>query len=93
MVLCLALVHHMRVTANIPLALLIDWLHKLNATIILEFVGRDDEMFRKLLENKQEDYADYTARNWEAELRRRFDVLERVELKGGLRELFLLEPS
>ena len=50
-------------------------------------------MFRKLLENKQEDYADYTAGNWEAELRRRFDVLDRVELKGGLRELFLLEPS
>ena len=93
MVLCLALVHHMRVTANIPLALFLDWLHNLNATIILEFVGRDDKMFRKLLANKQEDYADYTTGNWEAELRQRFDVLDRVELKGGLRELFLLEPS
>ncbi len=93
MVLCLALVHHMRVTANIPLALFVEWMHNLNATIILEFVGRDDEMFLKLLENKQEDYADYTAGNWEAELRQRFDVLDRVELKGGLRELFLLEPS
>ena len=91
--LCLALIHHMRVTANIPLPLFIGWLRSLDAALILEFVGRGDEMFQKLLENKQEDYADYTAENFEAEIRRHFAVRDRLKLKGGLRELFLLEPA
>ena len=93
MVLCLALVHHLRVAANIPLRLFIGWLRRLDATCILEFVGRDDEMFRALLRNKREDYADYTAENFESEVRGCFSVRDRLKLKGGLRELFLLEPA
>ncbi len=90
--LCLALVHHLRVSANIPLPLFLDWLHGLNATVILEFVGRDDEMFQKLLENKREDYADYNAASFEREVRARFSVCDRLQLKDGARELLLLEP-
>ena len=93
MVLCLALAHHLRVAANIPLRLFIGWLRSLDATCILEFVGRDDEMFQTLLENKREHYADYTAENFESEVRRCFSVRDRLKLKGGLRELFLLEPA
>ncbi len=92
MVMCLALVHHMRVSANVPLRLFVGWLRSLNATVMLEFVGRGDEMFQKLIENKSEDYADYTAANFEAEVRSRFAVRDRLKLKGGLREMFALEP-
>ena len=45
------------------------------------------------VENKREDYADYNAENFESEVRRRFSVRDRLKLKGGLRELFLLEPA
>ncbi len=93
MVLCLALVHHVKVAANIPLRLFVDWLRSLDATCILEFVGRNDEMFQSLLANKQNDYADYSAENFESEVRRCFFVRDRLKLKGGLRELFLLEPA
>ena len=93
LVLCLALVHHVRVAANIPLPRFVDWLRSLDAAVMLEFVGRDDEMFRKLLAHKTEDYADYTAENFERQVRRRFSVRDRLPLKGGSRELFLLEPA
>ena len=93
LVLCLALVHHLRVAANIPLPRFVDWLRSLDAAVMLEFVGRDDEMFRKLVAHKTEDYADYTAENFERQVRRRFSVRDRLPLKGGSRELFLLEPA
>ena len=93
MVLCLALVHHMRVSANIPLSLFLGWLRSLDATVIIEFVGRDDEMFRKLIENKREEYADYTSQNFETEAGRRFSIGDRLVLKGGKREMFLLHPA
>lgn len=93
LVLCLALVHHMRVAANVPLPLFIGWLRTLEATVICEFVGRDDEMFHKLLENKKEDYPDYTLESFEAEVRKHFTIEDRLDFKDGLRELFLLEPA
>jgi SAM-dependent methyltransferase len=93
MVLCLALVHHMRVSANVPLSLFVEWLRSLDATAIVEFVGRDDEMFRKLVENKSEDYPDYTPEAFESEIAEHFTVSDRLELKGGKREMFLLEPK
>ena len=93
MVLCLALVHHLRVAANVPLASFIEWLESLNAAVVIEFVGRDDEMFSRLIENKDDDYPDYTAENFRSELERRFTIGDSLELKGGKREIFLLEPK
>ena len=92
MVLCLALLHHMRVSANIPLSLFIEWLHGLDATVIVEFVGRDDEMFRKLISAKSEDYPDYTQENFRRQVDKHFTVRDNLELKEGNREMLLLEP-
>lgn len=93
LVLFLALIHHLRVAANVPLPLVLDWLRALDAAVLIEFVGREDEMFAHLLANKQERYEDYSAASFEAHLRGRFDVRDRLPLKGGARELFLLHPA
>ena len=62
LVLCLALVHHVVITANIPLADFLDWLASLGAAVVIEFVGRDDEMVQALLANREDQYDDYTRR-------------------------------
>ena len=58
--LCLALIHHVHISANIPNTLFLKWLHSLQAAVILEFVHREDEMVVKLLTNKKEQYEVYT---------------------------------
>ena len=93
LVLCLALIHHLRVAANVPLTLVLDWLRSLNAVVILEFVDRQDEMFQTLLMNKREDYSDYSTEHFHTEVRKRFSIRERLQLKDNLRVLFLLEPA
>ena len=93
MALCLALIHHLRVSANIPVSHFVEWLQSLNATVIVEFIDRDDEMFVKLAENKREDYADYTSQNFQAEVAKRFTIEDRMSLKAGKREMLLLEPK
>ena len=93
MVLSLALLHHMRVSANIPLSLFMEWLRGLDAAVIVEFVGRDDEMFRKLISAKSEDYPDYTEENFRREVDKRFTVRDKSQLKDGNREILLLEPK
>lgn len=74
-------------------SLLVTWLRSLDATVIVEFIDRDDEMFAKLVANKREDYADYTRENFQSEVDKHFAVVDRMELKGGKRTLMLLEPK
>lgn len=86
--LCLALIHHMVISANIPLADFIGWLAGLGTSLVIEFVGRDDEMVHTLLRNKDDQYDDYRLDVFEAELARRFDIRDKRPLKGGKREIY-----
>jgi hypothetical protein len=93
MVLCLALIHHMRVSANIPNEAFLGWLRGLDAEVVLEFVNREDEMFEKLLANRKEIYDDYSRDRFLAQAGKFFTIRERLELKGGKREMFALTPN
>lgn len=93
LVLALALIHHIRVSANVPIPMFLDWLRSLDAEVIIEFVDRSDEMFVKLIANKSVDYPDYTLDNFVAAAQARFTIADRQKLKDGRREIFLLAPA
>ena len=92
LVLMLAVVHHLVIGANLPLAAVIDWVASFNAEVVFEWVPLDDPMSQKLTANKRctEVHADYD----EASLRRyldgRFEIREELPLEG--RRLFHLIP-
>jgi len=91
--LALALIHHVSISANIPVADFLGWLQELGSTLVIEFPKRTDPMVRALLANKQ-DVAnpDYDLENFERELKRRFAVERRLELASGHRVLFHARP-
>ena len=92
LVLCLALIHHIRLSANIPNYLFLKWLRSLDAEIIIEFVNRNDEMVEKLLTNKKEQYEDYNLDQFIQDTGEYFTIKDRTSLKEGKRELFYLNP-
>lgn len=91
--LCLALIHHMVISANIPIRDFIIWVRGLNGAVVLEFVGPEDEMTRHLLKNKVNQYAEYTQENFESIVKEMFTIGESISLKGGSRTLYYLEPK
>ncbi len=92
-VLALALVHHVSITANVPLVEFLDWLRSLGASAVVEFPKREDPMVRKLLSGKREgSNADYEIGNFERLLAERFSVERREELPSGARVLYLAWP-
>ena len=93
LVLCLALIHHVRISANIPIMYFLKWLRSLNAEVILEFVSREDELVVKLLTNKKEQYEDYNSDQFVQAVERFFSITDRHPLKTGKRELFCLSPN
>lgn len=86
--LCLALVHHIVISANIPLADFIGWLASLGTSVVIEFVGRDDEMVQTLLANREDQYDDYQADVFRDLLARHFDIQDEQDLKGGKRRIY-----
>jgi len=92
--LCLALVHHVAITGNVPLAEYVDWLRSLDTTLVIEFPTPDDPMVKRLLAAKRErTHADYERAEFEGVLRRRFDVEESLELSSGTRVLYRARPA
>lgn len=89
LLLALAVVHHMAITATVPLGHIVDLFADLADRCVIEFPTPDDQMVKRLLRNKRAgQFAGYQLDVFEAELARRFDVVERVELMGGDRIMF-----
>jgi precorrin-6B methylase 2 len=91
--LCLALIHHIIIGANIPLREFVQWLASLQASLVIEFITKDDPMVKTLLRNKEDQYADYEIRHFENYLRDVFYVQRREVLESRTRILYFAEPN
>jgi len=89
LVLCLALVHHVVITANIPLADFIDWLAGLTNKLVIEYVSRNDDKVKILLRNKEDKYQDYNRVSLETNLNRHFSISHQQKVNKGDRTLYV----
>ncbi len=93
LVFCLALIHHLSIAANVPIAQVVDWLASLRAVLVIEFADRGDEMVERLLSRKAADaHPDYSLGSFEAALGERFEITRREQLAGGTRTLYEARP-
>ena len=93
LILCLALIHHAVIGANIPVQDFIEWLASLNASVVIEFVTKEDIMVKTLLRNKEDQYDDYTTESFEELLGHSFDVIHTEKLESGTRQLYFISPK
>jgi hypothetical protein len=91
--LALALVHHVSISANVPIDEFIGWLHGLGGEAVVEFPTPEDPMVQRLLSRKRPgDHPDYNRDWFEQCLRERFDVVATEELADGHRVLYRARP-
>ena len=88
MSLCLALLHHLVISANIPMQEFIGWLAGLSDQLIIEYVSRSDDKVQALLRNKDDKYSDYSRESLEASLESHYEIVERKPLESGNRYLY-----
>lgn len=94
LVLALALVHHVTIAANVPVAEFVDWLASLGTSLVIEFPTREDPMVKKLLGPKREGlHPDYERVSFERVLAGAFDVERRERLSSGTRLLYFARPK
>lgn len=93
LILCLALVHHMVLAANVPMVEFLNWLGSFRADVVFEFVTRQDPMVKRLLLNKRDSYTDYGLSLIEEQLTGVFNVSSKAVLPSGTRHLYHLTPK
>jgi SAM-dependent methyltransferase len=88
-VLMLAVVHHMLVTERVPLEWIADLAAELTKDLlVIEFVPREDPMFRRLVRGREELHLDLTPEAFEAACRRHFELVRKARMKGSGRILY-----
>jgi hypothetical protein len=90
LVMCLALMHHLRIAGNLPLARIAEFLAKLGRWLLIEFVPLTDPAVRTLTK-RQEDFEDYTLPNFLETFAGCFRLRGSRRLPGSERVLYLFE--
>jgi hypothetical protein len=89
-VLALALVHHVAISRNVPLPMVLGLFADLGPWAIVEFVPKEDRMVRRLLATRRDVFPDYTLDGFRAAASERFEVVREAPIEDSLRVLFLL---
>ncbi len=64
-ILALAIVHHLAITRNIPLAMVANWLTSLAKAGVVEFAPKDDPMVQSMLSLREDIFDQYTLEHFE----------------------------
>lgn len=85
--LSLAVIHHMAIARNLPLAEVIEWILSTAPAGVIEFVGKQDPMVKVLLSSREDIFPDYTREEFLKLLEARVKIVATAELPSGDRTL------
>jgi hypothetical protein len=87
--LCLALVHHLAISGNVPLPRIVKWLSTIAEAGVVEFVPKSDPMVQTLLRTREDVYGSYSQAAFEEALREHFQITDVASLSKSDRVLYL----
>lgn len=87
-------IHHLIYTSSVPPATVLNWLHRFNCPVALEFVTPEDEMIAKLTANKRDEelHPGRTENEFRELLAPLFEIRDEHRLEGGTRVLLNMVP-
>jgi len=89
-VLALALIHHLAIVNNLPLAKIAEFLSDICTSLIIEFVPKNDTQVQRLLSTREDIFSEYTQAAFELELERYFTIESCVKIEDSERTLYLM---
>jgi SAM-dependent methyltransferase len=90
LVLALALVHHLAIGNNVPLASFFELLARAGRQAVVEFVDKRDSQVRRLLASREDIFDGYTEAGFEGALAGAFRIVQKQPIAGTHRVLYHL---
>jgi ribosomal protein L11 methylase PrmA len=86
--LCLALVHHLAISGNVPFGRIVEWLSTIAEAGVVEFVPKSDPMVQAMLRTRQDVFSSYTQGAFEETLGKHFQINDATRLPKSERTLY-----
>lgn len=90
-ILALALIHHLSVSANIPFDYVASYFASLAPYLIIEFVPKEDSQIQKLLASRADIFPWYNKDEFEKAFTHHYDIIKKDNIKESTRTLYLLK--
>lgn len=91
LILALALIHHLRITYNLPFNYVARYFSNIAKHLIIEFVDKKDSKIRTMLLNREDIFDDYTKEDFEAAFGEYYNILDIRPIDDTMRTLYLME--
>jgi ribosomal protein L11 methylase PrmA len=91
LIMALALIHHLAISNNVPLAEVASYFARLGKYLIIEFVPKEDSQVKKLLTSREDIFGDYNQAGFEAAFGKYFDTVQKSQVKNSKRTLYLMK--
>ena len=87
----LALVHHLRITGNIPFKKQAEYFKNFGEYLIVEYVDKSDSQVERMLVNRKDVYEDYSVEGFETSFSFWYDIINKQSIPGSNRNLYLMK--
>jgi ribosomal protein L11 methylase PrmA len=91
MALALAVIHHLAISNNVPLAQLAGFFAARTKWLVIEFVPKSDSQVKRLLASRKDIFPEYTREGFEEAFKRRFHIHKITPVQDSERHLYLME--
>jgi SAM-dependent methyltransferase len=93
-VFALALIHHLLITSRIPMDAICDLFYELTETyLVVEFIGRNDDMFQTLRALREDIYSEITSEAFIAIFNQKFELINQRKISNTERTLFTFKKK
>jgi len=91
LVLALALVHHLAIANNVPLADIAKTMAELGGYLILEFVPKKDSQVKRLLRSRDDIFDQYTLQGCIDAFTQLYELRKKIPVRGSQRTILLFK--
>lgn len=89
-VLALALVHHLAISNNLPLARIASFFAKICRSLLIEFISKDDSQVVQLFANRKDIFPHYIREEFEREFSKFFEIKDSRAVEGMSRVIYFM---
>jgi hypothetical protein len=88
--LALALVHHLAIGHNVPLARVAAFLARLARALVVEFVPKEDSQLQRMLATREDVFGEYSQAGFEAAFSCCFTIEQSLPVRDTLRTIYVM---
>lgn len=86
----LALIHHLAISNNVPLAGIANYFSGICRSLIIEWVPKEDSQVQRLLATREDIFDNYTRQSFELDFSKYFEINARKNIEGSKRVLYMM---